>query len=657
MNTAWKFHAVIAGILLAITSAGVQAADSRQLQAQRAAFQDVYAEVERGNWQPVARYQRLLDDYILWPDLRAAYLRAQLATIDHAEVTEFLDRYGQLKPARELRYVFALHLAEEGHLAEFRDIYKRHYSDLAVAKLDCIALRAAIEEGSSQSVVERGLQLWLSGKSQEDECDPVFDHLRTAGALTDDHYRQRFGLAIDARQFALARYLSSSLPDAYTDEATRWLEARDDSLLFVQRFRDRAGDEIPHAQLGYAIERIAFSEPLLAHKEWLALQDIHTFPASLRNRVDRHIALWAARRQLDEARTLLDALPAEASDAEVQRWKIRSSLRIEDWDGVLRSIASLPADDRQQDQWLFWEAIALQQVDQSQAASSKLASLARSRSYYGFLAADALGRDYTYAHNRLIPDAKLAEKLMRDPALVRARELFLVGLEGRGRSEWDAAVADLRPYEQVQAAILAHEWGWHSRAIATASLIGQFDDLEIRYPLPWREHFQRFSRNATIDDSLAYGIARSESLFMPDIRSHAGAVGVMQLLPETGRRLARELGQPWYGNGSLTDWETNIRLGTVFLRKMLDRFGGHPVLATAAYNAGPLKVDDWLPQVGHVDTRIWIENIPYNETREYVRRVLTADAIFHWRMTGKTKRLSAAFLPIAARSDAVAQVD
>jgi soluble lytic murein transglycosylase len=657
MVTAWKFHAVIAGVLLAAGYCDYASADNGDIERKRAAFRAVYPEAERGNWEPVRKHERLLRKYVLWPDLRASYLRAHLENADHAEVAAFLDEHGMLKPARELRYQFALHLADAGHHAEYLDLYRQYYRDLGNARLDCLALQAQLHEGPTDNIADRGLRLWLTGSSQEDECDPVFAHLRSRNELTDDHYSERFALAVAERRFSLARYLSQPLPSKYAEEANHWLEARDDSLDFLRTHEDRVDDETARAQLVYAIERIAFSDPLLAKEQWREIQNHYEFTGDQDHKISRHIALWAARRQLDEALSLLFDLPTEAVDMEVRRWMIRTGLRLGDWDSVLRAIASLPVDEQQNEEWQYWEAMALKNAGQQEPATSKLSSLASSRSYYGFLASDALGSKYSFSHNRLIPDETLSRKLLEMPALVRARELFHVGLEGRGRSEWDAAVRKLRPHEMVQAAILAHQWGWHSRAIATASMIGEFDDLEIRYPLPWREDFEQFSRDASLDDSWVYSIARSESLFMRDIRSGAGAIGIMQILPGTGRRIAREVRQPYNGSATLTDKTANIRLGTIFLKKMLDRFDENRVLATAAYNAGPLSVEDWLPDAGQIDTRIWIENIPYDETRQYVRRVLTADTIFHWRLTGQVRRLSTRLSIIDPAEEKVAGID
>ncbi len=202
--------------------------------------------------------------------------------------------------------------------------------------------------------------------------------------------------------------------------------------------------------------------------------------------------------------------------------------------------------------------------------------------------------------------------------------------------------------EQTQAALLADSWGWHSRAIATVAKAGEFDDLRVRYPLPWRDVFEKHASTAGVSYSWTYGIARSESLFMRDIRSSAGAIGVMQLMPETGRRAAREIRLPWSGLATLTDSSSNILLGTHYLSQMFTRFGENRVLATAAYNAGPRRVEAWLPDSGSLDARIWIENIPFNETRGYVRRVLADDAIFHWRMTGQQRRISGELTMIPA---------
>ena len=480
----------------------------------------------------------------------------------------------------------------------------------------------------------------MTGQSQAEECDPVFAWLEDEGALTTAHYSQRFDLAIEARQFVRARWLGKSLGEAWVEEAEAWQQAADDPAAYLESVSRRETGEAALQRLRYAFERQTYADPLIAAELWAEHSDRHPFAAADRIFIERHIALWTARDRLPGAYERLAALPAAARSDEVLRWRARVSLRAGAWARLLGDIAAMPGAEASRDEWRYWRAIALERAGSTDAARAILTELSGERSYYGFLAADALGRSYEFGDAPLTADETVMAELAAMPELVRARELFLVGLDSRGRSEWDSIVKRLPRNEQQQAALLAHHWGWHSRAIATAARLAEFDDLEIRYPLPYTDQFVAGAQAARIPATWAFGVARSESLFMRDVRSRAGAVGVMQLMPATGSAVARRIDIDFAGLDSLTDPGTNIRLGTSYLGEMSDRFGGNRVLATAAYNAGPHRVDAWLPQAAPIETRVWIENIPFNETRKYVRRVFAAETIFHWRMTGETRRLS-----------------
>ena len=621
-----------------------QAAAISDIDKQRALFREVYAGVERGSWEAVDALSNeeraLLQEYVLWPDLRAAWFRADIRKADPDALEAFLDRYGTLKPARELRYRYALHLANSGQLEQYLHIYQAYYQGLRIARLDCIALHAEIKTGSGDRIEHRGRDLWLTGHSQEKECDPVFAYMREQNQLTQDDYRARYALAIEAREFTRARWLARSLDEALLYEAKDWLRALTRPEHFVDTHKQRADNPVAREQLAYAIERITYRDPQKALQLWDSVESSYAFSTELRHATRRHIALWTARDNLPGAYELLTSLPLEAQDEEVMRWRSRVSLRAERWADLLNDIAMMIATERDSEQWQYWRGIALARSGRDVAAAATLEPLAAERSYYGFLAADELGVSYEFADDTLRSDETVIRTLSRRQDLLRARELFLVGLDGRGRSEWDAAVAVLAPAEKAQAAVLAHRWGWHSRAIATAASVGHYDDLALRYPLPFKQTFEQHAASASIPMTWALGIARSESLFMRDVRSRAGAIGLMQLMPATGRQVAQQLKLSYSGLDTLTDPNHNIRLGTTYLGSMVERYEGNHVLATAAYNAGPHRVDRWLPQSGVVDARIWIENIPFNETRKYVRRVMAAETIFHWRLTGEMRRLS-----------------
>ncbi len=224
--------ALLCGVFLA---PAVHATPTEQ---QRKIFLSVYRSVERGSWAAVdalpAERQLLLQSYVLWPDLRAAWFRANLDKADHAEIDAFLEQYGVLKPARDLRYRYALHLARTGDLATYLSIYQQFYQGLEIAKLDCIALRAEIDAGRGPRIVNRAVDLWKVGESQVDECDPVFELLVNQEQLEVTHYIERFELAIDAREFSMARWLGKSIDQRHIDIAGQWLQAQRNPESFVQ---------------------------------------------------------------------------------------------------------------------------------------------------------------------------------------------------------------------------------------------------------------------------------------------------------------------------------------------------------------------------------------------------------------------------------------
>ncbi len=647
---------VFSGLIFAkATYASAAPGASQDVEQQRELFISVYEAVERGDWSAVERLppneRRLLKHYVLWPDLRAAFWRATLDKAKADEVEAFLNQYGTLRPARELRYRRALHLARSGDLRGFQRIYEQFYQGQEIAKLDCLSLQAELDAGRTARVDFRAKELWLVGSSQVSECDPVFEYLGRNNLLGPIEYRERYALAIAAREFQLARWLAKKIDQQYVDETSLWIRAQTNSEDFLLGYASRAGGNTAREQLVYAAERLTYSDPERALAAWTMVSKRVRFSDEQQYRVKRHIALWTARDNLPGAYELLRKLPKAAANTEVWRWRARTSLRNAAWDKLLSDIASMPATERQSEEWQYWRAVALQRSGQTLVAHAAFGTLAKERSFYGFLAADELGEDYVLAHAELLADEATIAALLSRPAIIRSRELFLVGLDSRGRSEWDTVIRSFSPKEKRQAAILADRWGWHSRAISTAASLGEYDDLAIRYPLPYQGYFERSSSDASIAPTWAYGIARSESLFMRDVRSRAGAVGLMQLMPATGREVAKQIRLPYSGVHTLTQPESNIRLGTSYLGRMAQRYGGNAVLATAAYNAGPHRVDGWLPDSGSIDARVWIENIPFNETRKYVKRVLSAQTIFHWRMTGELRRLSDTLLQVTAPLD------
>ncbi len=620
---------------------------------QRAEFRTAYEAAEHGKWSPDAATESALKEYVLWPDLRGKFLEKNLRLARKQEIDQFLAQHDGSGPARALRYRWAKYLHRKRQWDEFLTIYQQHYSTLGNTTLDCMAVDAQVAANATVNGA-LALDLWRVGDSQPEQCDPVFSWLSDSGILDTQQIRKRFQLALENRNISMATWLARRLGSADQQLVARWKALRDQPLKTLKRYQRASAGPRLREEIAYGMSRYARKDTEAASDLWQPLQKDFRFGPEAANQVAEEIALVAAWRHEPYAGKLIDRVDSRYRSDELVEWQIRTALRVQDWRGVLAGIALLSEDLGGSERWRYWHARALAKTGNPNKAEAILRQLATERSYHGFLAADQLGQDYAFEHVALMEQPETLEKLRQAPALIRARELYLTGLTGRARSEWDGYTKTLSKEDKAQAALLASNWQWHSRAIATAASGGHYDDLHLRYPLPWQASFAKSADRNEIATEWALGIARSESSFMHDVRSGAGAVGLMQLMPATGKATARAAKIPYRGRASLTDPKTNIQLGTRYLGDMYRRFGNSQVLATAAYNAGPHRVDAWLDDVDEMPAEIWIETIPFDETRKYVQRVLSANAVFHWRLTNRTQRITGALKPVTAKPRQVA---
>ena len=620
-----------------------------RLEAQREAFRLALPHAEAGRWTEVEPLLGQLAGYALLPDLRAAWLRSRLGRVDDAEVRAFLAEHAGLGFVPGLRRQWIASLARRQRWAEYLAVYDAHYAGSGNTVLACQAFSARLALGRLDGLEEAVRDRWLSPVSQPEACDPAFEWLQDAGGIDGRTRRARVQLALEDGQFRLARWLARPLGDAELARVARWERTHADPVGQLRSPAHHGDTPEQRALLRFGFARMASTDPETAAARWPYFRDRFRFTAAERAALDRRIALIHAWRYLPAAAQLLDALPEAAHDEDTRAWRARIALRAQDWEALERALAAMPAAEADEPVWRYWRGRVLESTGRSGEARAIYATLSGERGYYSFLSADRLNAPYAWQDTPTAPRDDLLDALARRADVQRSRELFLVGLESYGRIEWQRVLARLDPAERAQAGILASRWGWHSRAITAATVAGVHDDLGMRFPLAWQPEFELHSRRAGIDSAWAFGVARSESLFVPDARSRVGALGLMQLMPATGRQLAREAGLRWGGNATLVDPDTNIALGTTYLARMLNRFGDHRVLATAAYNAGPSRVERWLPEQGVLPADAWVDSVPYSETRKYVQRVLASEAVFRWRMSGETMRLTDAMPPVQPR--------
>ena len=608
---------------------------------QRQAFQIADAALKQGDTWLFNSLKAGLEDYPLYPYLLYRDLQQRLEHNPASEVRRFLRTYTDSPVADRLRTLWLKQLAQEQRWSDFLKDYQGNQS----IAMDCRYRQALLHTGRAQEALAGITQIWMSGASLPPACDPLFQRWREQGGFTPEQIWQRLALALDAGQIRLAGYLRGLLSGRKQALADLWIAVHKEPSIVLDSEHFDLNDPHTTAILIHGLQRWSKRDSVATGAALDILKRRYTLPEDKLAPLERQLALYIASRGHPDALSRLTALPMHKVDTAVQEWRVRVSLRKGDWNGVLQWLQQMEKTTRESPRWQYWQARALEATGDNVQAQALYSRVANQRDYYGFLAAERLNVPYRIesAPVPVSTQDTLPEQL---PGILRARELYLLGRYHEARSEWRQATAALNTQGLQQAAKLAERWGWHHQAIITLVRSAYWDDLELRFPLPYQEQIVANAEAQGIDPAWVYGLMRQESIFQGDARPPVGALGLMQIMPATGRRIAEDLQQTPADNDTLLDIGTNIRYGTYYLRFVLDKFRGHTLLATAAYNAGPKRVQDWLPQKQAVAADVWAETIPFFETRKYVQRVLAYTAIFQWRLQRTTPSLKHYMTPV-----------
>ncbi|HEV2620897.1 MAG TPA: transglycosylase SLT domain-containing protein [Frateuria sp.] len=629
-------------LLTAWLGLAATASAAPSLAEQRIAFKQAWAVAQQGGdgWRAWAGK---LAGYPLYPYLEEAALEHDAATLDRATVAAFLKRYPDLLPAADLRRAWLLEQARQQHWDDFLALYQSGLGDT----LACDALQAKLAQGGTLDFQRDLATLWAK-PSLPDACDPVIDAAHAAGLLTDARLWTRIDRAVDAGQGGTVAALAAWLPAEEGKAAARLAQALRDPAAAVADAVNWPDTPRQRQAAALALQRLARRDTSAADTAWQRLQARFAFMPSQRDGVMYALALYHATDFDEHALDRLAALPAAAQTEASREWRARVALARQDWSAVLAAIDAMPASQQGQDEWRYFRARAMAATGQDAAAEALYAELAREPTYYGFLAADRTQGDYAICAASPPDDTQREQVLQADPGLQRAFELYAVDLPRLARREWSRALDGADAATLRAAARLAYAQGWYDRAVFTFSSGIALRYYDQRFPLASPDGVVPQAQQAGIDPSWAYAIARAESAWVSDARSGADARGLMQLVPATAARVAKQYGLGWSGGDSLYDPVVNIMLGTRYLAQMAARFNGAPWLASAAYNAGPNKVDQWLDARGTLPPDLFVATIPYRETRDYVARVMAFSVIYDWRLSGKA-------LPLASRMPPIGQ--
>ena len=570
-----------------------------------------------------------------------ASLRRNIDTLPPQRGQDFLARYRGQAVAEAFRQVWLPALARRQDWPDFLAAWSPSVQDTS---LRCVALNARQALGQVDAGWTADAQaIWRSsGKSVPGECDAVFAILAARGGLPPALRWERIDKAAGEWQPAVMRAAARGLPAgdaALANDYAAFFEAVNERALNWPR-TDRS-----RWMASQGLARLAKSVPVAAEAQLPRYAQALGFSEADRGRVLYQVALQSASSYEPEGARRLAAVPLSAYDDKLHELQVREALARSDWPGALAAIRRMGNDQRGQARWTYFEARLSELAGDKAGARALYARAATKPEFHGFLAADRIGQAYTLCPWLPHDTPAARDAVARTPALVRALALYRLDRRGWAQREWDDALSRFDDDQRRIAVGLAEDAGWFDRGVfGLVNVDGKSYPEEsrlylLRFPMHHDATIRREAARNNLDPAWVAGEIRAESVFDPKARSSANARGLMQLLPGTGAEVARGLGLPWNGADSLYDPETNIVLGSAYLRQLLDKYG-KPYQTIAAYNAGPAPVARWSSQRPAMDPDFWIETISYKETRDYVARVLAFSTLYDWRLNGDAVRLT-----------------
>ncbi len=637
---AWtRRFAVVALSTIAAVATAQAPAPAPTRQQQRDAFRTAYAAAEAGqDWRPFAKG---LQDYPLYPYLEAAALQHDIKTATPAAIDAYLARYPDLIPAGDLRNAALRWTAQQKDWATFRHFYEPGLGDT----FTCDALQANLADGKRLDFDRDLAQLWQRTQLPS-ACTPVLQAAAAQGLLTPQRVWDRIERAADAGNASTIDQSASWLPDDQGAVAMRIADALRSPATVLKQASTFADTKHDREAVARALMRMARRDSAQAQTYWEALSKRFAFDQEQRHRLLGMLALYNAVDAGPDAITRLADLPAAAQTDATREWRVRAAVAQGDWQAAAAAIEALTPEEMQRDEWRYWQARAAQKLGDDAAALDGYTALAQQATFYGFLAADRANLDYSICPETVAIDPAADRQLEAVPGLARAFEFFALDMLRPARREWNRAFPDLTPGQQKQAAALASRKGWYDRAVFAFGKSGDVQYYALRFPLADKDRVVASAERAGIDPAWAFAIIRAETAWQPDAQSGADARGLMQLLPGTAKLVARRSGLPYDGPASLYEPAINIPLGTQYLANLAARFNGSPWLASAAYNAGPGNAQRWVDARGNLDPEVFILSMPFNETRDYVTRVLSFATIYGWRLNGDP-------VPVSSRLPAI----
>jgi soluble lytic murein transglycosylase len=609
------------------------AAGTAAMAASDEAILGAYDAYTAGDALRFARYAKDLDGDPLSPWLAYWGLSMRLEDASLAEVHQFFERYGDTYVAERLRGEWLKVLGKRGAWDEFEREHALYGpQDL---EIDCYEWMRRLE-AKQASGDEAMRAMWREPREWPPGCGRLADRLGQAGHVSAADVWRRVRMLFEAGQITAAKTTLGYLARRDSPDERLLAEAARDPRRLLERLPKHIGKRSLRELAVLAVLRYARADPGGAAR---ALEKIAPrLPEDERSYLWGRIAYEAAREHHAQALEWYGRAEASDFDGNQRAWLARAGLRAGRWDVVRDAIDAMPTSMRREPTWTYWYGRALAAEGQPTRARDYYLRIAGQTDFYGLLAADELGYAAALPAAAHVPSEDEVAAAGGNPAVKRALELIRLGIRTEGVREWQFATRRFDDTRLLAASEVARRAEVYDRSIQAADRTVRQHNFALRYPAPFREVFSEYAKTYGLDEAWVLGLVRQESRFITEARSEAGAAGLMQVMPRTARYVARKIGLRDYRPKSMTEVQTNVTLGTGYLKMVLDQLG-HPVLASAAYNAGPARARRWRDPTRALEGAVYVETIPFPETRDYVKKVM-ANAVFYAALSDRQQPTS-----------------
>ncbi|EEW07841.1 transglycosylase SLT domain-containing protein [Vibrio mimicus] len=624
--TVFKPHSLVSILMLTTACAmGSASASALDLEAQRAQYEQAQRWLDEKKIPEYQRIRKQIESYPLTPYLDYRAFLVDLGSKPPIAVRNFIDSHKEYPFSGRVAAPYLDALAQNKKWAALLQFQTQLPNG---ETYQCYYYNAKLQTGKRSEAFEGAKKLWLNGASIADACDPLFAEWERVGGLTDEWVLKRSLLAFEGRNRNLMIYLQKKLDGKKSQaKAQAMLELFDKPERVVAYSRKASQDPINQKVAELALQKWARSEPQEAQAVLNDVAKAQGWNREQKSRISHFIAIRLMETEDKALAKWRDEVTRQSNNVRLIEARTRLALRENNWRELTQWISVLPEQERKTLRWQYWLGRSEMALGKKKEGTERLKALLGQRSFYSVAAAKVLKQSVNYPTSTVTLDMALIKAHKK--ALVRIDELIALDKVIAAKSEWRWLLERVSQKEKEMLAAYAANAGWHQMTITATISASLWDNNQLRFPVVHQNLFNLHGQKNGIDPITLMSLARQESAMDSDAQSPVGARGLMQIMPDTARYTARKYQLSYSNPDELYQVGKNIEIGSRYLSSLLERYDQNRILAFAAYNAGPSRVDTWLKRSqGKLDAYGFIEAIPFAETRGYVQNILMFETYY-----------------------------